>query len=375
MNHIIGNNIRTARKKIGLTQEELAIQLGVTAQAVSRWESNTGLPDISMVVPITQALAITTDTLFGLVEQTYDEQYFLSVKDHIDELHNNCQQPESCLSICRYLMTEIQKNPANYSVLCLFVEQTADLSRYIEYGSSIEEWNKFRNAAIQNGLQVIRYSNEKELVEQTHFALAWIYIHEHDYISAREHINTLPSITSNRIKESILAQLTFFEDGFDAMKQTVRSNLQNFTRAFNKEIRYAIEEYSWYASWEETVAFGNWGLKIIEVFSENPYMISYCRGFQRDLHMYIINAYLIGGKYENAGKEYHKLQEAMCRHQAYYQEVLANPDERKKYTARAIRYMTNYTDEFILKKQEEILNSILEWRGKEAYKKFLDMIK
>lgn len=65
----------------------------------------------------------------------------------------------------------------------------------------------------------------------------------------------------------------------------------------------------------------------------------------------------------------------MRRHQAYYQEVLANPDERKKYPARAIRYMTNYTDKFILKKQEEILNSIREWRGEETYKKFLDMIR
>ena len=35
----LGNNIKKARKEMGLTQEELAFQIGVTSQAVSRWES------------------------------------------------------------------------------------------------------------------------------------------------------------------------------------------------------------------------------------------------------------------------------------------------------------------------------------------------
>ena len=41
----LGNNIKVFRKKMGLTQEELAGILCVTSQAVSRWESETGLPD------------------------------------------------------------------------------------------------------------------------------------------------------------------------------------------------------------------------------------------------------------------------------------------------------------------------------------------
>ena len=38
----IGNNISALRKKKGITQEELANELGVSAQAVSKWENNIG---------------------------------------------------------------------------------------------------------------------------------------------------------------------------------------------------------------------------------------------------------------------------------------------------------------------------------------------
>ena len=52
----LGTNIRRFRKNKGYTQEELAGLLGVTPQAVSRWESEAGLPDVSMIVPIAQTL-------------------------------------------------------------------------------------------------------------------------------------------------------------------------------------------------------------------------------------------------------------------------------------------------------------------------------
>ena len=61
--NLIGNNIKIIRKQIGLTQEELALHIGVTPQAVSRWENGTGMPDISMVVPLAKTLNVSTDYL------------------------------------------------------------------------------------------------------------------------------------------------------------------------------------------------------------------------------------------------------------------------------------------------------------------------
>ena len=62
----MGQIIRKLRKERGLTQEELAEQLNMTAQAISRWENETGLPDIAQIVPLASVFGVSTDVLFGI---------------------------------------------------------------------------------------------------------------------------------------------------------------------------------------------------------------------------------------------------------------------------------------------------------------------
>ncbi len=160
----MGNNIRNARKKVGMTQEELACQIGVTAQAVSRWESGAGLPDISMVVPLAQTLSISTDALFGFSQNSYNELYYLEVKEKLREICEGSLRPESALEACRYVQGELKKDPANYAILCLFTERVANLSRYVDYDHfAVEEWPGFRDEAVRAGVWIIRYS---EILDQ-----------------------------------------------------------------------------------------------------------------------------------------------------------------------------------------------------------------
>lgn len=88
----LGNNIKTFRKKLGLTQEELASQLYVTSQAVSKWESENGLPDTAQIVPFAKALNVTTDSLFGMDSNTTDYDKEEAEKSKIK--HMNCAIPQ-----------------------------------------------------------------------------------------------------------------------------------------------------------------------------------------------------------------------------------------------------------------------------------------
>lgn len=65
MEQTIGKRIMENRKRLELTQDALAERLGVTAQAVSKWENDQSCPDIAMLPKLAEIFGITTDELLG----------------------------------------------------------------------------------------------------------------------------------------------------------------------------------------------------------------------------------------------------------------------------------------------------------------------
>ena len=61
----IGKNIAQFRKQKGLTQAELGNLLGVSNQAVSKWESEVNMPDILLLPKIAQVLSVSIDELYS----------------------------------------------------------------------------------------------------------------------------------------------------------------------------------------------------------------------------------------------------------------------------------------------------------------------
>ncbi len=106
----IGDVIKKHRKNKGMTQEEMAVFLGITTPAVNKWERGNTLPDITLLAPIARLLDITTDELLSFKDELSDKeinQYisnvqkdledksfhevFTSVKEKIEE-YPNCEE-------------------------------------------------------------------------------------------------------------------------------------------------------------------------------------------------------------------------------------------------------------------------------------------
>lgn len=64
MSYVTGNTIKKLREKCGFTQKELAEKLNVSDKTISKWETNKGFPDVSIVEELAKALGVSLTELF-----------------------------------------------------------------------------------------------------------------------------------------------------------------------------------------------------------------------------------------------------------------------------------------------------------------------
>lgn len=74
MDHKTGEFIARRRKELGLTQRELAEQLGVTNKAVSKWETGQGMPDVGMLLELSRVLQVSVDEILEGEETVREEK-------------------------------------------------------------------------------------------------------------------------------------------------------------------------------------------------------------------------------------------------------------------------------------------------------------
>ena len=84
MEHI-GQRIKDLRKKADLTQDRLADYLGVSAQAVSKWECGIATPDLALIAPLCKVLGCSADEMLG-VAYTEDKERAKALYNELDSL-------------------------------------------------------------------------------------------------------------------------------------------------------------------------------------------------------------------------------------------------------------------------------------------------
>ena len=112
-----GQRLRLLRKEAQLTQSELAEQVMVSVQSVSKWECDTTMPDISQIVPLASILNVTTDCLLGVGrDQKADtERLNKEVEDIWNNYKSNTYENNASFMVYETYKEHIKKYPLDYN--------------------------------------------------------------------------------------------------------------------------------------------------------------------------------------------------------------------------------------------------------------------
>ena len=192
-----GQRLKLIRKEAQITQAELSEKLMVSVQAISKWECDNSMPDISQIVPLAAILGVTTDCLLGVggdekadreklykeIELIYDnDEYSYDVQD---------KNPDY---ICYKLYREyIKKYPLDYEAKykcanCIY-GFLYDAGKY-----SFELENSLYNEAVSLLTTLINYDKDITRVLDAKGMLVRLYMHKEDFAKAEEIAEGLPQI-------------------------------------------------------------------------------------------------------------------------------------------------------------------------------------
>lgn len=188
----IGKVIRELRVRNNVTQEMLAEHIGVTAQAVSKWESGVNLPDITMLSGLMSYFGVTADyLLYGEPEVTEDETCILN------EVMERKERGDMEYALEK-LTQGVNLYPRNYSILLEYVSCIYKMRSKEVYKAKVE-------SAVFYANRIISESGDSRMVYRAKHLLSLIYC-EIDTEKARNIAESLPDmpVCRNLLLEHIL---------------------------------------------------------------------------------------------------------------------------------------------------------------------------
>lgn len=191
MNNTMGQIIKRLRKENGFTQEELAEQLGVTFQAVSKWENDTGLPDISQIVPLATVFGVSTDVLFGVYGTDHAEDV-LKLIYNARALITSPATKASVRLCYDALLDGLKKYPNNITLLSGCLETGLSLAHPENDIYDSENGKKIYMECIRQANLVIKYGKNAGDILRAHMIMVILHSAYGNIEAAREHADKFP---------------------------------------------------------------------------------------------------------------------------------------------------------------------------------------
>lgn len=187
----IGSKIKELRKKNDMTQEKLADYLGVSYQAVSKWECELSSPDLSLIPPLTRLFKVSADELFGLLPEESDPR-----REYFDSEYFEFGKKEDKVADYELAKQAVAEYPDDFRYLfwlAVAQEQAAIVTMNVDedrdaWIHEIEESNKYL-------CRIVEDCPDQTLRNRSLYLLAMRSLHLNDREQAEKYAMLLPEAT------------------------------------------------------------------------------------------------------------------------------------------------------------------------------------
>jgi len=157
-----GETIKKLRRQKDMTQEQLSEYLNISTQAVSRWETNSSLPDITLIPMIANIFDVSADVLLG-IDITAKEKRIQEILDNAMEYQSKGYKDKSA----EILRAGLKEYPNSYKIMARLMSSAWGFSNYNDKNYETQEEkenerNELRKEVIYLGEKILAECNEND---------------------------------------------------------------------------------------------------------------------------------------------------------------------------------------------------------------------
>ncbi len=254
----INKVIRKYRKEANLTQEQLAICLGVSAPAVNKWENGISYPDITLLSPLARVLKINVDTLLSFNEALTDKEIDLLVNKiakmaQTEGYQKAYEQGAELIkehATCERLILSIT------SILDCFLTQ--EVENHDGYEAQILLW-----------YELIATSEKPEIAAMATTLLGSKYIKKQEFEKAQQLIDRIPPAGYDKqfMQATLFKDQGKNEEAYQIYEQMLLKNANELVSIIQLIIRLLVQE----EAFNKTKKYVDLGKEVVRLFDLGAY--------------------------------------------------------------------------------------------------------
>lgn len=230
----LGNVIRKYRKQKHMTQEEMAVRLGVTAPAVNKWEKGNSCPDITLLAPIARLLGISLDTLLSFREELTEEEIRQIVCDADLKLRELPYE-----EAFQWAKRKLEEYP-NCEQLTWQIAVIFDAQRIIQKVDDPQQYDDYLCSLFARGLE----SEDEKVRNQSADSLFGFYMRKEQYEKAEEYLEyfSIQNPERKRKQAWIYSETNRIGEAYQAYEELLYSYYPMISLALDGIYRLALKE-------------------------------------------------------------------------------------------------------------------------------------